>query len=80
MLDRIAQRNGELNAYLHVDGERALAEVERADVGVPLGGIPVCVKDVVDVAGMPTRAGAAGWERRPQADAPVVARCAGRGR
>jgi aspartyl-tRNA(Asn)/glutamyl-tRNA(Gln) amidotransferase subunit A len=74
VLERIETRNGELNAYLHVDGERALAEAERADPGAPLGGIPVCVKDVVDVAGLPTRAGAAGWERRPQADAPVVAR------
>jgi aspartyl-tRNA(Asn)/glutamyl-tRNA(Gln) amidotransferase subunit A len=40
----------------------------------PLLGMPVCIKDIVDVAGMPTTAGADGWVRHPEADATVVAR------
>jgi aspartyl-tRNA(Asn)/glutamyl-tRNA(Gln) amidotransferase subunit A len=39
----------------------------------PLAGLRVCVKDVIDVGGLPTTAGSAGWSRLPQADAAVVA-------
>jgi aspartyl-tRNA(Asn)/glutamyl-tRNA(Gln) amidotransferase subunit A len=45
-----------------------------ADPSRPLAGMPICVKDIVDVAGMPTTAGAAGWVRHPDADAVVVER------
>jgi len=45
-----------------------------ADPGRPLAGMPICVKDIVDVAGMPTTAGAAGWVRHPGEDATAVAR------
>jgi aspartyl-tRNA(Asn)/glutamyl-tRNA(Gln) amidotransferase subunit A len=73
VLARIEARGEELNTYLHVDAEGARRQARRPGDG-PLGGIPLCVKDVIDVAGMPTTAGAAGWTRRPAADAPVVAR------
>ncbi len=36
--------------------------------------MPICVKDIVDVAGMPTTAGGAEWVRHPDRDATVVAR------
>jgi Asp-tRNA(Asn)/Glu-tRNA(Gln) amidotransferase A subunit family amidase len=40
-----------------------------------LHGVPVGVKDIIDVAGMPTTAGARPWaHRRPATDAPAVAR------
>lgn len=68
-----AEKRRDLRAYLHVDGDRALEQARRAPAG-PLHGIPVCVKDVVDVEGMPTTAGAAGWRRDPRRDAPAVAR------
>ena len=73
VLARVAARDGELNAYLHVDGDAALAAARAAPPG-PLRGIPVCVKDVIDVAGMPTTAGTAEWRRTPAGDAPAVAR------
>ena len=73
VLARVAARDGELNAYLHVDGDAALAAARVAPPG-PLRGIPVCVKDVIDVAGMPTTAGTAEWRRTPSGDAPAVAR------
>jgi aspartyl-tRNA(Asn)/glutamyl-tRNA(Gln) amidotransferase subunit A len=77
--------NPTLNAYLHLDleGARAeAAEVEAIEVARggepdprrPLAGMPICVKDIVDVAGMPTTAGGAEWVRLPDRDATVVAR------
>jgi aspartyl-tRNA(Asn)/glutamyl-tRNA(Gln) amidotransferase subunit A len=56
----------------------AIADERGAPLGPdparPLAGMPVCVKDIVDVAGMPTTAGGADWVRRPDEDATVVAR------
>jgi aspartyl-tRNA(Asn)/glutamyl-tRNA(Gln) amidotransferase subunit A len=66
-----------LNAYLHVDSDGALAQaraVDREPTRGPLAGMPVCVKDVIHVAGLPTTAGAAGWRRAPTRDAGAVAR------
>jgi aspartyl-tRNA(Asn)/glutamyl-tRNA(Gln) amidotransferase subunit A len=73
VLARIEARGDELGAYLYLDAHGARRQAGRPRDG-PLAGIPLCVKDVIDVAGMPTTAGAAGWTRRPAADAPVVAR------
>jgi aspartyl-tRNA(Asn)/glutamyl-tRNA(Gln) amidotransferase subunit A len=84
VLERIEERNGELNAYLHVDEERARAQARAAEAAgppgsrsaqrLPLRGIPICVKDIIDVAGMPTTAGADHWRRDPASDAVAVAR------
>jgi aspartyl-tRNA(Asn)/glutamyl-tRNA(Gln) amidotransferase subunit A len=80
VLDRVRARNEELVAYLLIDDEGARAAAGAADRAArrgdrrPLLGIPVCVKDVIDVAGLPTTAGAAGWRRLPRSDATAVAR------
>jgi aspartyl-tRNA(Asn)/glutamyl-tRNA(Gln) amidotransferase subunit A len=74
LVEEALARPDELNCYLHLDAEGALAAARAADRHAPLGGIPLCVKDIVDVAGMPTTAGAAGWTRHPADDAPAVAR------
>ncbi|MFI5937371.1 allophanate hydrolase [Actinoplanes sp. NPDC051494] len=42
--------------------------------GLPLAGILLAVKDNIDVAGLPTTAGAPGYAYLPTADAPAVAR------
>jgi aspartyl-tRNA(Asn)/glutamyl-tRNA(Gln) amidotransferase subunit A len=77
-LAQIEQLNPKLNAYLHVDAEGARAAARAVagppDADRPLAGMPICVKDVIDVAGMPTTAGAAGWRRDPSVDAVAVAR------
>jgi aspartyl-tRNA(Asn)/glutamyl-tRNA(Gln) amidotransferase subunit A len=65
--------NPTLNAYLHLDLDGPREAAAGAAPG-PLAGMPVCVKDTVDVAGMPTTAGGAEWVRHPEEDATVVAR------
>jgi len=80
VLQRIADRNDELRAYLWVDEDGAREAARAAEAAAregddrPLLGIPICVKDVIDVAGMPTTAGAAHWRREPAVDAVAVAR------
>jgi aspartyl-tRNA(Asn)/glutamyl-tRNA(Gln) amidotransferase subunit A len=54
-LERIAQLDGAINAYISVRGDEALAEADRAPAG-PLHGVPVAIKDVIDVAGAATTA------------------------
>jgi aspartyl-tRNA(Asn)/glutamyl-tRNA(Gln) amidotransferase subunit A len=80
-LDRIASANGELRAFITVMADEALADAARAEKDIarnryrgPLHGIPVSVKDLVDIAGTPTTSGSAVPPRRPRHDAPVVAR------
>jgi aspartyl-tRNA(Asn)/glutamyl-tRNA(Gln) amidotransferase subunit A len=71
----------ELNAFITVMRERALADAVVAEQEIraghylgPLHGVPVSVKDLIDVAGTPTTAGSALPPRYPRADAPVVTR------
>ncbi len=62
-------------ALLDADGARRQAsERDHAAGGQPLHGAPVGVKDIIDVAGLPTRAGSAATSGAPApADAPIVA-------
>jgi aspartyl-tRNA(Asn)/glutamyl-tRNA(Gln) amidotransferase subunit A len=66
-LERIARLNGELNAFITVDEEGALAEARRADQRLagkgntggagPLTGIPVAHKDILCTRGLRTTCG-----------------------
>jgi aspartyl-tRNA(Asn)/glutamyl-tRNA(Gln) amidotransferase subunit A len=61
-LERI-DRHGELNAFINVDRERALAQARSADEQIasgkagPLTGIPLAHKDIFCTDGMPTTCG-----------------------
>ncbi|MCL8208481.1 MAG: amidase [Actinomycetia bacterium] len=71
---RIAAHEGRVRAFLHLDLEGALAAARTAPVGADLGGIPLGVKDIVDVAGMPTTGGSRAYRLEPDRDATAVAR------
>jgi aspartyl-tRNA(Asn)/glutamyl-tRNA(Gln) amidotransferase subunit A len=54
---RIEQVDPLIHGYLSYDLERAIAEAEKADVHLPLGGVPISVKDVLNVQGHPCGCG-----------------------
>ena len=79
-LGRIERLDGELNAFGAVLAERALADADRADERrargdrAPLLGVPVAVKDEIDIAGEVTSRGTGAITARASADAEVVRR------
>jgi AtzE family amidohydrolase len=82
-LARIAAEDPRLNAFTDVTADRARAEAAGIDAAIrdgrtpgPLAGVPFAVKNLFDVAGLPTRAGSRiGRERaRAARDALLVER------
>src|SRR3954454_9548494 len=76
-LDRIDKRDPDLGAFQLVRRERALAEADQlgAAADLPLAGVPIAIKDNVDVAGEPTRDGSLSTSDQAQpADHEVVRR------
>ena len=53
----IAARDGTTGAYLSHDLAAALAEAANADLSLPLGGIPIAIKDNMNVLGQPCTCG-----------------------
>jgi len=76
-LNRIAKLDGTLHAFLHLDGDRALASARTAETAIlrggprgPLHGIPIGLKDIYDTKDMPTTAHSRQLQdNRPSADA-----------
>lgn len=81
-LSKIETLNPKLNAFITVLGFQALADARKADQEIaagrylgPLHGIPVSLKDLVDLAGTPTTAGSlVRRDHRAAKDAVVTAR------
>ena len=80
-LARIDAANGDLNAIIARDDEWTLAQAEQADAARarglegPLLGVPLTIKDSIEVQGLPCTGGSFAREGfRPTTDATVVAR------
>src|SRR5664279_6559771 len=81
-LDRIAAIDGQVQAFVHLDPEYAIAQArvldERRRNGQPIGplhGVPVGIKDIFDTADFPTECGSPLLKgRRPTCDCAAVAR------
>ena len=81
-LAAIAAHNQRTNAFIRVDADGARAQARVADDersrGIdrgPLHGIPISIKDLVDIAGQPTTAGSLVLEHNIAVkDAPVITR------
>ncbi|GGF11419.1 amidase [Williamsia phyllosphaerae] len=75
--NEVTQHEEHLHAWVSLSGA-ALSDARRLDVtpgSLPLRGVSVGVKDLIDVAGMPTRAGSSVTSREPAgSDAACVAR------
>ena len=77
----VEKHDGELMAVVHLMDRSAREEAAACDAEAaagrwrgPLHGIPVTVKDIIDVAGVPTRCGSAAYDEVPAASAAGVAR------
>ncbi|MEI6872323.1 MAG: amidase, partial [Verrucomicrobiota bacterium] len=53
---RISQVDPKVGGYLSRNLEKARAEAKNADVSLPLGGVPIAIKDVINVQGEPCTA------------------------
>src|SRR5690349_18523099 len=70
-LDRIERLNPTVNAFVALDGDRALdaaatidERLARGEDAGALAGIPLAVKDLEDAEGLPTTSGSAIYEGR----------------
>src|SRR6184192_2749662 len=51
--ERIEAVDGEIGAYLSLDIDAALKEADTANVDLPLGCVPLAIKDIISVMGQP---------------------------
>ena len=54
---RIEAVDGEIGAYLFLDMDAAAKEAEEANVDLPLGGVPLAIKDIINVIDQPCTCG-----------------------
>ncbi len=86
-LERIAELNPKLSAYVRVTDDlarvqaaKAEKEIKAGDYKGPLHGAPIALKDIYDTAGIPTTASShIHVDRTPKADAVTTAKLAGAG-
>src|SRR5438552_6812478 len=50
---RLDEVEPQIDAYLSINFDDALKQAEQTDVNLPLGGVPIAIKDIISVAGQP---------------------------
>jgi aspartyl-tRNA(Asn)/glutamyl-tRNA(Gln) amidotransferase subunit A len=55
--ERIEAVDGEIGAYLSLDVDTAIKEAEEANLDLPLGGVPLAIKDIINVMDQPCTCG-----------------------
>jgi amidase len=81
----VAARDADVGAFVRVRAGAAAREAEAVDArpdvaDLPLAGVPVSIKDLIEVRGEPMRVGSAATPRGPrEKDHPLVARLRGAG-
>lgn len=81
-LDRVAERNEQIKAWVAVDVEGAIAQARAIDESIrsghsvgALAGVPIGIKDIIDTADLPTEHGSPAFAgRQPRHDAVAVER------
>ena len=53
LTEAIVAKDDAIGGYLSYDTETALAEAAAADISLPLGGVPIAIKDLINVKGHP---------------------------
>lgn len=53
VIDAIVAKDGDIGGYLSYNADVALAAADAADTSLPLGGIPIAIKDIINVKGDP---------------------------
>jgi aspartyl-tRNA(Asn)/glutamyl-tRNA(Gln) amidotransferase subunit A len=54
---RIESVEPKIDAYLSIDFDAAAKEADKADIDLPLGGVPIAIKDIINVKGEPCTCG-----------------------
>src|SRR5882762_5972028 len=81
LLDRIRAQDGKLHAFVEVYAEEARLAAEAADKAIraghavgPLHGIPIALKDLIDLEGRVTTGGSKVWQHRISPTTATLAR------
>ena len=82
LLDRISAHDSQINAFIKVDAKAALDAARHAEKEIlagrargPLHGVPVGIKDIIDIAGLPTTCHSKLMlDNVAREDAPVISR------
>ena len=70
---RIEKVEPKIDAYLSIDFDTAIKEAEKVDVALSLGGVPIAIKDIINVKGQPCTCGSKILGNyRPPYDATVI--------
>ena len=51
LIDEIENLDSDVGAYISIDKNSALESAAKVDISQPLGGIPIAIKDLINVSG-----------------------------